>query len=167
MFTGSLVALITPYCFAPRPFVRAVIRPLPLVCALAVAATGVLLARGNYPALAKGALLATGIEMTATQLDPRLAIYLLAVATLAWTLVACAIASTETRRSVGAGLALIVLGGYAFKWPHHYLLPMLGVMMLADAARRVRDDELAALPPVTKMPVVQSERPVPVSKVLL
>ncbi|HET9623783.1 MAG TPA: hypothetical protein VFP84_20565 [Kofleriaceae bacterium] len=148
------VALITPYCFAPRPFARAVIRPLPVVCALAVAGLGVWLARIGYVQLAKGAQLATGIELTANQLDPRLAIYLLAGATLVWTLVSCASAGTPARRAVGAGLALIVLGGYAFKWPHHYLLPLLGVVLIAEAARTVRDDELAALPIATETPAI-------------
>jgi hypothetical protein len=154
VFAVCFVALITPYCFAPRPFARAVTRPMPVVAALVIAGLGVWVARGGYHALARGALLATGIELTANQLDPRLAIYLLAVSTLVWTLTSCAIANTAARRTVGAGLALIVLGGYAFKWPHHYLLPLLGVVLIAEAARTVRDDELAALPIATETPAI-------------
>jgi hypothetical protein len=154
MWALCLVALVTPYCFAPRPFARAVTRPLPIVVAMVVAGIGATISRISYPAAAKVASLAVGVEMTSTKPDPRLAVYLLAIATLAWTLTSCATAASEARRSVGAGLTLIVLGGYAFKWPHHYLLPLLGVALIADAARRVRDEELAALPLVAEAPPV-------------
>jgi len=149
-----LAALATPYCFAPRPFARAVTRPGPVLIAMAVAGAGAFLARGWYPALAKGAMLAIGVELTAGQPDPRLAMYLLALATLGWTLVSCAVAASPPRRAVGAGLALIVLGGYGFKWPHHYLLPLFGLVLIADAVRSVRDDELAAMPIASETPPV-------------
>jgi len=149
----SLAALVTPYCFAPRPFARAVTRLVPVLCAMAVAGAGALLARGWYAALAKAAALAIGVELVG-QPDPRLAMYLLAVATLAWTLSACAIAPSSARRSVGVGLALLVLGGYGFKWPHHYLLPLFGFVLIADAVRSVRDEELAALPIGSETPPI-------------
>jgi hypothetical protein len=47
-----------------------------------------------------------------------------------------------------------VLGGYAFKWPHHYLLPLLGLVLIADAVRGVRDDELAAMPIASETPPI-------------
>jgi len=149
-----LAAMATPYCFAPRPFARAAMRPGPVLLAMAVAGAGVLIARSEYPSLARGVMLATGIELTPVQPDPRLAMYLLAAATLTWALASCAIAASSARRSVGIGLALIVLGGYAFKWPHHYLLPLLGMMLIADAVRSVRDDELAAMPIASETPPI-------------
>ena len=148
-----LAALVTPYCFAPRPFARSVTRPVPVLCAMVVAGVGALLARSWYASLAKAAALAIGVELVG-QPDPRLAMYLLAVATLAWTLSACAIAPSPARRSVGVGLALIVLGGYGFKWPHHYLLPLFGLVLIADAVRSVRDDELAAQPIASETPPI-------------
>jgi hypothetical protein len=154
VFALCLAALVTPYCFAPRPFARAVTRPAPVLVAIAIAGLGAVLARGWYAALAKGAMLAIGIELTSGQPDPRLAMYLLAVATLAWTLVSCALAPSVARRTVGAGVGLIVLGGYAFRWPHHYLLPLLGLMLIAEAVRTVRDDELAAMPIASETPPV-------------
>lgn len=149
-----IAAMITPYCFAPRPFARAVTRPVPIVVAMAIAAAGAIVARKAYWTAAEITALAIGVEMTQKQADPRLALYLLAIATLAWTLASCLLSPSEARRSIGAGLALIVLGGYAFKWPHHYLLPLLGVALVADAARRVRDEELAALPLSTDAPPI-------------
>jgi hypothetical protein len=155
-----VAALITPYCFAPRPFAHAVTRPIPFIVAVVIAGAGALFAKRAYGLAAKGAMLAIGVELSSAPdrmvnvPDRWLAVYLLAILTLAWTLASCAIAQSEARRSVGAGLALVVLGGYAFKWPHHYLLPLLGVAFIADAARRVRDEELATLPLSTEAPPV-------------
>jgi hypothetical protein len=149
-----LAAVASLYCFAPRPFTRSVLRPSALVVALAAVGAGAVLARIAYVELAKAATLAFGIELISTQADPRLTVYLLAVATLAWALAACARAPSPARRSVGVGLALIVLGGYAFKWPHHYLLPLLGLALIGSAARGVRDEELADQPVASDAPAI-------------
>lgn len=141
-----VAALVSPYCFAPRPFTRAVTRAAPILIALVVLTVGAVLGRAYYPKLAKAASLAIGVQMSQLEADRRLALYLLAIATLAWTLVSCAMAASAARRKVGVGLALVLLGGYGFRWPHHYLLPLLGVVLIADAARRVREEELAAMP---------------------
>src|SRR5690606_14921316 len=109
-----LAALITPYCFAPRPFSHAVTRPMPFLVAVLIAGTGALFAKRAYLLAAESASLALGVELTRRWL----AVFLLAILTLAWTLASCAIAPSRARRQIGAGLALIVLGGYAFKWPH-------------------------------------------------
>lgn len=150
----AIAALASPYCFAPRPFARAVTRPGPVVIAMGFAALGAVLARAYYPSVAKAASLAIGVEMNEQQADPRLALYLLALATLAWTLASCAWAASAARRQIGLGLAFVLLGGYGFHWSHHYLLPMLGMMMIADAARRVREDEVAAMPIASETPPI-------------
>ncbi len=149
-----LAALATPYCFAPRPFARSVTRPVPIVIAMAVAGVGAVVTSLFYTQVARAAMLAIGVEMNAGQADQRRALYLLGLATLAWTISSCVIAASEARRAIGAGLVLVVLGGYAFTWPHHYLLPLLGFSLLVGAARTVRDEELEALPYSSDAPPV-------------
>lgn len=146
VMTLAITALATPYCFAPRPFARAVTRPVPVLFAMAIAAVGAVAARLYYPMIAKAAALAIGVELNQGQADPRLALYLLAIATLMWTLASCALADSAKRRSIGLGIVLIVLGGYGFKYPNHYLLPLLGFLAIADAGRGVREEELGMLP---------------------
>ncbi len=150
----SVVALVSPYVFAPRPFARAVTRPGPVLFAMSVAAFGAVSARTWYPAIAKGASLAIGVELEQNAADPRLALYLLAVATLVWTLVSCAQAASPARRSIGAGIAFVVLGGYAFHWPDHYLLPLLGLALISEATNDVRDEELSTQPIATDTPPI-------------
>lgn len=149
-----LAALATPYCFAPRPFARAVTRPGGLVFAVVVSGVGAMIAWRSYGAISTISSSAFGIELAPDRTDPRLALYLLALATLAWTLGACAFAPSEGRRAVGTGLALIVLGGYRFAWPHHYVLPLVGLALIAEASRRVRDEELAELPFASAAPPI-------------
>ncbi|HEY5922647.1 MAG TPA: hypothetical protein VIV11_13290 [Kofleriaceae bacterium] len=147
-------ALISPYVFAPRPFARAVTRPGPVVIAMAIAAIGAVAARTWYPVVAKGAALAIGVTLDQSHADPRLALYLLAIATFAWTLASCAIAHSPARRAIGAGIAFVILGGYGFRWPNHYLLPLFGIALVARAARHVREEEVAGLPITTDTPPI-------------
>lgn len=155
MVAISLAALATPYCFAPRPFARAVTKPIPIVIAMAFAALGAVISNVKYPQLVQVADLAFGVFLDRDGgRDTKLALYLLAVATLMWTLSACATAETSGRRQIGMGIALVLLGGYDFEWPQHFLLPLLGLSLIADAARRVREQELDAMPYVADAPPV-------------
>jgi len=154
VFMLTLAALVSPYCFGPRPFSRAVTKPVPVVLAMVIAAVGATFAHLSYPSVVKAASLAIGVELTAQNGDPRLAIYLLSIATLMWTLASCVLAGAPSRRMIGAGIALVVLGGYAFRWPNHYLLPLLGLSLIAEASRTVRDEELDALPIAAQTPPI-------------
>ncbi len=148
------VALASPYVFAPRPFARAVTKPGPVVIAMTLAAFGAIVARTFYPAVARSASLAIGVELNQGVADPRLALYLLAVATLAWTLASCAFSPSAARRQIGIGIAFVILGGYGFRWPNHYLLPLLGLALIGEASRRVREEELADIPFATGTPPI-------------
>lgn len=150
----SLVALGSPYVFAPRPFARAVTRPGPVVIAMTLAAVGAVVARTYYTTVARSASLAIGVELNQSVADPRLALYLLAVATLAWTLASCAFSTSAARRQIGIGIAFVILGGYGFRWPNHYLLPLLGLALIAEASRRVKEEELADIPFATGTPPI-------------
>ncbi len=149
----SVAALATPYCFAPRPFARSVARPLPIIFAMAVAAGGAVIARSMYGTLAATANFAIGIQMS-VDADRKLALYLLAVATLVWTLASCVMAASAARRRIGVGIAFVILGGYEFHWPQHYLLPLLGIALIAEVARTVREEELDAMPFVVEAPPI-------------
>ncbi|HEY4242307.1 MAG TPA: hypothetical protein VGM88_20960 [Kofleriaceae bacterium] len=149
-----VAAVASPYCFAPRPFARSVTRFTAILIALLVALTGALVARDHYPALARAANLAIGVDLSTLRPEPQFAVDLLAVATLAWTLASCLLVTTSTRHQVAIGLALVVAGGFAFHWPHHYLLPLIGLTVIVDAGRTVREDELADEPIASRTPPV-------------
>lgn len=152
-----LFAIVSPYVFAPRPLIRAMTRGWPIVVAMTAAVMSVVAVRAWYPDVVRGVALATGVTLRSPRIDPRLALYLLALATLAWTLASCAIATTGARRQIGQGIALVALGGYAFQWAHQYLLPLVGLALIADAASRVRAQELADLPPkITTPPITDA-----------
>lgn len=149
-----LFALLSPYLLAPRPLVAAMTRPWPIAVAMTMAIISVAAVYGWYPAVARAATLATGVVLRSPRVDPHLALYLLALATLTWTVASCALATAEARRRVGEGIALLALGGYAFHWSHHYLMPLLGLAVIADAAQRVRDQELAGMPIKPSTPTI-------------
>lgn len=140
----AVAGLVSPYCLAPRPFVRSVTRVTPMLIAIGVALTAAWLLRSDYLGVAQAVKLAIGVELQTTSADPQLTIYLLAAATLAWTVSSCAMAETAPRRMVAVALVLLVLGGHAFEWPLHYLLLAIGLTTLADAAAPVRPAEQAA-----------------------
>jgi hypothetical protein len=136
-----LAALVTPYCLAPRPVVRAVTRLAPLVVAMLIGGLGAVLVRREYRMALELAELGVGVNLAPGVPAGDMALYLLAIATLAWTLTSCALAESEARREVGMGLGMVVLGGYAFDWPLHFLLGAVGMLVILDAAPRLRDEE--------------------------
>lgn len=141
-----IAGLVSPYCLAPRPFVRAVTRLWPVVVAISVALLGAWLLRSDYFTSARALKLALGLQLDTTRADPQLTMYLLAAATVAWTVTSCALAQRAQRQAVALALGLLVAGGVAYQWPLHYLLVALGLTLLADLAAPVRLAEATLAP---------------------
>src|SRR5262249_12592870 len=132
-----LAALAAPYCFAPRPMSRSLPRPLPLVVALTVLAAGAVLVRKAYGSALFASLHGLGIDLGIGVSPGEMALFLMALATLAWTVASCALSESGPRRDLGAGLALVALGGYGFEWPLAFVLSAAGLVTIADALPRL------------------------------
>lgn len=135
------VALASPYCFAPRPFLRSAARLPPLAVASFVGLVGAVILRKHYEV---GMLLASrglGVEIGPGAPTHHIALYLMALAAITWTLAACLTARSSARRDIGIGIALVVAGGYAFAWPLQYLVGMVGLFTISAATRDVRRQE--------------------------
>jgi hypothetical protein len=136
-----LSALVTPYCFAPRPIARSITRLPPIVVAMLLGGLAAVIVRRDYIDAMRLGELFVGVDLMPGVSQNDLALYLLALATLAWTLTSCTIADGESRRDVGLGVGLVVLGGYGFGWSLHLLLSVIGLGVILEAAPRLRDDE--------------------------
>jgi len=153
-----LAALVSPYCFAPRPFLRSVTRIPPIAVAMVTAALGAVAARMVYPQVAALARHAIGIPLNTEQPDPQLALYILALGTIAWTLTACATAPTSPRRHLGFALGIVVLAGYhEIVWPAYFAVTAVGVFAIADAIPGLSQAERADLPIVAATPPIDDE----------
>jgi hypothetical protein len=141
-----LAAILSPYCFGPRPFVRALIRIAPMAVAMTVAAGAAVTARNYYGDVAELVRRGAGVALATdgAQPDQQLALYILAFATLCWTLVSGLVADTEPRRRAGMGLALVVLAGYhPTVWPAYYAMIAIGFVTLVDVIPDLRQAERA------------------------
>ena len=134
-------ALLTPYCFAPRPFVDNASRLMPLVAGTGAGLLCALFIRLDQERAAEWTLWATGIDIGERTPLAMLGLYLLALSAISWTLVACLTAPSRARRQIGVGLGLIVLSGYAFSWPLQYLLSLTGLFTIGQATVRARVEE--------------------------
>lgn len=139
-----LAAMVSPYCFAPRPFMSSAARLAPLMVALLVSTFGVLILRHNYEASMQLASYGLGVYIGPGAPAQFLALYVVALGTITWTLTACLTADSLRRRDIGIGLALIVVSGYGFAWPLQFLVSMVGLMTISQAAAFVVEDERAA-----------------------
>jgi hypothetical protein len=146
-WTVVIVALLSPYCFAPRPFVQSAARLSPLVIGAFVGLIGAVVVRQHYEVGWLVASRGLGVELGPGAPTELLALYLLALGTVTWTMTACLTAEAPARREIGVGLALIVAGGYGFAWPLQYLVCFAGLLVLGASAAVVADDEEAATAP--------------------
>lgn len=136
-----LAALATPYCFAPRPFLSSAARIGPFVVAMFVAVIGLVIIRQHYEEGMQLAQQGLGIYIGPGAPTEYLAVYLIALGTITWTITACLTADAMWRREIGVGLGLIVVGGYSFAWPLQYLVGLVGLLGISEAARRVSREE--------------------------
>ncbi|HEU5057821.1 MAG TPA: hypothetical protein VFU21_14920 [Kofleriaceae bacterium] len=136
-----LAALMSPYCFAPRPFSDSAGRLAPLAIGTFVGLVGALVMRQSYEVgylLAKRGL---GIDLGAGAPSSQIALYLIALGSITWTFVSCVMAAAPARRRIGIGLGLVVASGYAFAWPLQYVVGLVGFLTISDGAREVAEQE--------------------------
>ena len=110
-----VAALLSPYLLAPRPFTRTILRVVPLVVALVVASVGAVMLRLDYLATISAINRALGLDLEPRAASQFIAFYLLAFATLAWTITACLTAATPARRRLGVGLAIAAVAADALE----------------------------------------------------
>jgi hypothetical protein len=134
-------ALVSPYCFAPRPFVRSATRIGPLAVAGFVGLVGSLIVRQSYEVGAELASRGLGIELGPVPPTSLIALYVMALAAITWTLASCLTAASPARRQIGVGIGLVAAGGYAFHWPLQYLVGFAGLFVIGAAAREVVEEE--------------------------
>jgi hypothetical protein len=139
-----LAALLTPYCFAPRPFIDSAARLAPLAIGGFVGVVGALVMRQDAGVGAKIAFEGLGVDLGAGPPASQIALYLIALGTITWTLVACFISPSPARRRIGVGLGLIAAAGYGFDWPLQYLLGLVGFLTIGGAVHEVAAEERSA-----------------------
>ena len=145
----ALAAITSPYCLSPRPFTRNAARLFPFLIAVVIATLGATMLRLDYVETVGAANRVFGVELRTDTGQDQAALYLLAFATVIWTVVACVTAETPARRRIGVGLALLVLLGHGFAWPMAFVAGAVGLYLLADGALAVRAQERDAHVPAT------------------
>ena len=134
-------ALLSPYCFAPRPFAESMARFGPIVIAAFVSILGAIVLRRYYEVAVRLAHYGLGIDIGLGAPTQFLGLYLVALGTITWTVSACLSAESNARRNIGIGLGLLVVGGYGFAWPLQYLVAAVGLITIARAAIKVQQQE--------------------------
>ena len=147
-----LAALVSPYCFAPRPFMQSAARLGPFAIAMFVSVISVVIVRQHYEEGMRLAQQGLGVSIGPGAPAEYLALYLVALGTIVWTLTACLTADAVARRDIGVSLGLIVVGGYAFAWPLQYLVGLVGLLSMSRASRRVAHEER----PIMVAPIVRA-----------
>ncbi len=144
----ALAAIGAPVLLGPRPLMRAIARPGPMVISAFVASIGAVILRKHYEVGMELAERGLGMDIGPGAPPETMALYVSAAAAAVWTVASCITSESSARRSIGLGLALVIAGGYGFAWPLQYLCGAVGLFTIAGGALRVRDEEnLAAVPP--------------------
>jgi hypothetical protein len=154
-----LAALLSPYCFAPRPFLASAARLPPLAVATFVGVVGAVILREHYQVGMELAAKGIGVDIGPGAPLEHIALYVMALGAVTWTLVSALSGVSPARRRIGVGIALVIAGGYSFAWPFLYLLSAVGLLTIGEAARHVADEEEELTPPTA----ARSFRPPPVA----
>lgn len=142
----AAAAITAPLFFGPQPLLRNAVRIGPAAVASLVGLTGAVVLRERYDVGMDLASRGLGIHLGPGAPTPMIAVYLIGLATLTWTLVSCLVATSPGRRQIGIGLGLVVVGGYAFAWPLHYLAAIIGLLAIGDGARGALAEETDTAP---------------------
>ncbi len=144
----ALAAIGAPLLLGPRPLMRAISRPGPMVISAFVASIGAVILRKHYEVGMELAARGLGMEIGPGAPPQTMALYVSAAAAAVWTVASCITSESSARRSIGIGFALVIAGGYGFTWPLQYMCGAVGLLTIAGGALRVRDEEAAvAVPP--------------------
>ncbi len=140
-WTMVVAALVSPYAFAPRPLFRTLGKLAPLTVGASVGVLSGVILRQHYEVGMLVASRGLGIDLGPGAPLEQVALYLLALATIGWTLTACFLAESPARRGIGIGVALVAIGGYAFSWPLQYLVGVVGLLVVGAGATAVAAQE--------------------------
>jgi hypothetical protein len=136
-----LAAWAAPLCFAPRPRLQTIMRPGPLGVSVFVGLLGLVVLSSNYEVGMRMASEGLGIELGPAAPMDRIAVYLFALVTGTWTLMACLTAESEARRRIGVGIGLVFASGYGFQWPVQFVAGLVGLVAIGEGARDVGAEE--------------------------
>jgi hypothetical protein len=130
--TGSAIAV--SLCFAPRPLLRALIRPAPLVIGGFVGAITLVLFVRHQEVGMELATRGLGLDLGPSAPMGLLLCNVVAATAVAWTLTSALTSTAESERLLGIGFALVVVGGYAYAWPLQLLTVVAGALAVRRAA---------------------------------
>jgi hypothetical protein len=144
-----LLAVASPYTLGPRPLARAMTRLASIGVALSVSLSLLVLLRFRYELFAELGNVGLGLGLRREAPDPRLAMFVLGAATLAWTLASCALDDLPGRRRLGMGLALVVLCGTGLTWPAYIAVVAVGLIVVGDELGHLQRPGAVRTPVVT------------------
>jgi len=138
-----MAGIAMPLCFAPRPILRSLTQTGPLTISLVISLMGALILRQHYEVGWRLAERGIALDMGPGLPANWIALAVVALGAVAWTLASCYMAPTEARGEIGIGISLIIMGGLIVGggFPARYLLTLAGLLVLADASTRVREQE--------------------------
>lgn len=143
-FEALVVAGIAmPLCFAPRPILRSLTSTGPLTISLVVSLMGALILRQHFEVGWRLAERGLSLDLGPGIPADVIALAVVALGAVAWTLATCYMAPSRARGEIGIGISLVIMGGLiiAGGFPARYLLTVAGLLVLGDATTRVREQE--------------------------